>query len=256
MLIRARLPRSMIWNYYHRKNRMDAMNIKNKITLITLVTLTILVTFALLYAAETVAIVLKSVGTVSLMHGEKATAAAVKMDKGLRLQDGDKIVTGDKSFAAVRFVDDASTIRIRANSTCRIKAKKEQDQILKNVYLEAGALYAKVTQQRGKFEISTPTSVASVKGTEWITEQIFDGQTLYHCLGGAVEVSNEVGTALARAGETVEVLNDKTAPITRKTKPGEGIWNDGLGLQDNYEFEFENQNGEKKLLKFEITTEK
>jgi len=233
---------------------MDVMKIKNKITRITLVTLAVLITFALLYAAETVAIVLKSVGNVSLTHGDKA--AAVKMDKGLRLQDGDKIVTADKSFAAVRFVDDASTIRIRANSTCRIKAKKEKDAILKNVYLEAGALYAKVTQQRGKFEISTPTSVASVKGTEWITEQKFEGPTLYHCLGGAVEVSNEVGTALARAGETVEVLNEKTAPVTRKTRPGEGVWNDGLGLQDNYEFEFENQSGEKKLLKFELTTEK
>jgi hypothetical protein len=233
---------------------MDAMKMKNKITCITLATLIVLVTFVLLYAAETVAIVLKSVGTVSLTHGEKA--AATKMDKGTRLQDGDRIVTGDRSFAAVRFVDDASTVRIRANSTCRIKAKKEKDAILKNVYLEAGALYAKVTQQRGKFEISTPTSVASVKGTEWITEQKFDGQSLYHCLGGVVEVSNEVGTALARVGETVEVLNSKSVPVTRKTQPGEGIWNDGVGLQDNYEFEFENQNGEKKLLKFEITTEK
>jgi hypothetical protein len=233
---------------------MVTMKAKNRILAITLVIAVLLITFALLYAAETVAIVLKSTGTVSLLRGDKA--AAVKMDKGTRLQDGDKIVTGEKSFTAVRFVDDASTVRIRANSTCQIKAKKQKDEILKNVYLEVGALYAKVTQQRGKFEISTPTSVASVKGTEWISEQKFEGFTLYHCLSGVVEVSNEVGTALARAGETVEVSDAKTAPVTRKTKAGEGVWTDGVGLQDGYELEFENQNGEKKLLKFEISSEK
>jgi hypothetical protein len=234
---------------------MGIMKMKIKLTTIFPTILILLLAYALLYAAETVAIVLKSTGTVSLMRGEKATAMAVKMDKGSRLQDGDKIVTGDKSFAAMRFVDDNSTVRIRANSTCRIKAKKQKDEILKNVYLEVGALYAKVTQQRGKFEISTPTSVASVKGTEWISEQKFEEMTLYHCLGGVVEVSNDVGTALARAGETVEVADDKTAPVTRKTKPGEGVWSDGTGLQDNYEFEFENQSGEKKLLKFEVSSE-
>jgi len=235
---------------------MGIMKNKNRIFFISLATVLVLVAITLLYAAETVAIVLKSAGTVSLTRGEKATAAAVKMDKGSRLQDGDKIVTGDKSFAAVRFVDDNSTVRIRANSTCRIKAKKEKDAIMKNVYLEVGALYAKVTQQRGKFEISTPTSVASVKGTEWITDQKFEGVTMYHCLAGSVEVSNEVGTALAKAGETVEVNDAKTAPVTRKTKAGEGIWSDGLGLQDDFEFEFENQNGERKLLKFEVGSEK
>jgi len=229
------------------------MKTKNRIV-VALATLILLATFVLLYAAETVAIVLKSTGSVSLMRGEKASS--VKMDKGLRLQDGDKIVTGDKSFTAVRFVDDASTIRIRANSTCRIKAKKEKNEILKNVYLEVGALYAKVTQQRGKFEVSTPTSVASVKGTEWISEQKFEGMTLYHCLTGVIEVSNEVGTALARVGETVEVLSSGSAPVTRKTGEGEGIWSDGLGLEDNYEFEFENQSGEKKLLKFKVGEEK
>jgi hypothetical protein len=228
---------------------MAHMKTKNQI-FVALATLIVVITVTLLYAAETVAIVLKSTGSVSLMRGEKA--AATKMDKGVRLQDGDKIVTGDKSFSAIRFVDDASTVRIRANSTCRIKAKKEKDEILKNVYLEVGALYAKVTQQRGKFEVSTPTSVASVKGTEWISEQKFEGMTLYHCLTGVIEVSNEAGSALAKIGETVEVLSSSSAPVTRKTGEGEGIWDDGLGLEDNYEFEFENQSGEKKLLKFKV----
>ena len=46
------------------------------------------------------------------------------------------------------------------------------------------------------------------------------------------------------------------SPVTRKTKAGEGIWSDGLGLEDDFEFEFENQSGEKKLLKFEVSSEK
>ena len=203
--------------------------------------------------AETVAVVLKAKGDIQLYRSGKVTDQTIK--RGFRLQDGDKLVTGPKAYAALRFIDDASLLRIRANSTCSIKGKKEKNELIKNVYLEVGTIFARVTKQRGKFEISTPTSVASVKGTEWITEQIREGATYYYGRVGVVEISNDAGAALLREGETVEVLDANTAPVTRKSEPGEGEWDEfGVDTED-YEFEFENEQGEKKLLRFQIRLE-
>ena len=206
-------------------------------------------------SAQSVAVVLKVKGDVSLSRGTQALKQ--KMNRGLRLIDGDKIVTGAKSYAAIRFIDDASLVRVRSNSTCTIKAKKEQDKVLKNVYLEVGTLFARVTKQRGKFEISTPTSVASVKGSACVIDQPdpkSGDPTLYHGLEGQWEVSNDAGSALLRPGQTVVVPDENTAPYSRPTQPGE---TDGEGDEevDDFEFEFENEKGERRVLRFGIQKE-
>jgi hypothetical protein len=201
------------------------------------------------FSGETVAVVLKSKGTVSVMRGNNA--AALKLKRGFRLEDGDKIVTSKSSYAAVRFIDDASTVRIRPNSTCVIKTTKEQNQVIKNVALEVGTIFARVTKQRGRFEVSTPTSVASVKGTEFIADQRLDGGTFYFGEEGLVEVSNDAGTALLHAGETAIVTSKNSAPTVRKTRAGEKpAYDEEDGEEDLFEFEFENEMGQKKLLKF------
>ena len=218
------------------------------------------IAFVLLFLSETlsaqsVAVVLKVKGEVSLTRGPQATKQKIR--RGLRLVDGDKIITGGKSYAAVRFIDDASLIRVRSNSSCTIKAKKEDDKVLKNVYLEVGTLFARVTKQRGKFEISTPTSVASVKGSACVVNQPdpeSEDPTLYHGLEGQWEVSNDAGSALLRSGQTVVVPDEKTAPYSRATQPGE---TDGEGDEevDDFEFEFENEKGERRVLRFGIQKE-
>jgi len=204
-------------------------------------------------AAETIAVVLKVKGKVTISRGNQATSITLK--RGSRLEDGDKLKTDKGSYAAVRFIDDASLLRIRANSTCTIKGKKEKNQVIKNVYLEVGTILAKVTKQRGKFEISTPTSVASVKGTEWITEQRYNGGTFYYGLEGVTEITNNAGTALLHEDETGYVANNETAPIVQPTKDGTvPIFDDDLeDGSDFFEFEFENDEGQKRLLEFRAT---
>jgi len=219
----------------------------SKISIVFILTLSFTATSI---AAETIAVVLKVKGKVSITRGTQASNITLK--RGFRLEDGDKLVTDNNSYTAVRFIDDASLLRIRANSTCTIKGTKDKNQVIKNVYLEVGTILAKVTQQRGKFEISTPTSVASVKGTEWITEQRIRGGTFYYGLEGVIEVTSEGGAALVHEDETGYVASSSSAPVVQPTKDGtvpsfdEGI-EDGT---DFFEFEFENDEGQKKLLEF------
>ena len=56
--------------------------------------------------AETVAVVLKVQGTIQLYRSGKVSDQSVK--RGFRLQDGDKLVTGPKAFAAVRLSDEGN----------------------------------------------------------------------------------------------------------------------------------------------------
>jgi len=67
-------------------------------------------------------------------------------------------------------------------------------------------------------------------------------------------VKNEVGSALCGEGETVEVLNSNTAPQTRKTVEGEIDW-DFDTSQEDYEFKFENEQGQIRLLRFRVQVE-
>jgi hypothetical protein len=227
------------------------MRSKKYTLLITLIS--VLAFSSLGTAAETIAVVLKVKGKVLMTRSGQASSTTLK--RGSRLQDGDKLKTDKGSYAALRFIDDASLLRIRANSTCTIRGQKEKNQVIKKVALEVGTILAKVTKQRGKFEISTPTSVASVKGTEWITEQRLKGGTFYYGLGGVIEVVNSAGAALVHENETGYVANDQTAPIVQPTKDGTvpTFDDDEEGGADFFEFEFENDEGQKKLLEFKAT---
>jgi hypothetical protein len=198
--------------------------------------------------AEAIAVIVKAEGSITLMRGN--TASAEKVKRGMKLQDGDKLVTKKKSYVAVSFLDDASFIRIRPNSTCIIRGKKEQNKISKNIFLEVGMLFARVLKQKGKFLISTPTSVASVKGTEWITEQKFEGGTFYYGLKGVVEITNDAGSALLHENESAYVGSEKEAPVISKIDPSAVPSVDEDDKADLFELEFENDAGQKKLLKY------
>jgi len=211
--------------------------------------ISVLLLYSLVFAAKPIAVTIKSKGKVDVYQSGKTSNTDLK--KGARLNDGDKIVTGTKSYAAVRFIDDGSLVRVRANSSCTIKGKEENNEILKNVYLEVGTVFAKISKQKGKFQVTTPTSVASVKGTQFISDHRGAKGTYYFGEEGTVEVSNDAGSALLKPGETAFVANSKTAPVVRKTVEGEKPgFDEDYGSEDEFEFEFENEAGEKKLLKF------
>ena len=88
--------------------------------------------------------------------------------------------------------------------------------------MEVGTIFAKITKQKSGFQVTTPTSVASVKGTSLWAKQLFKAGTYYYGEeGGPTEVSNKAGSALFKEEETCYVESENHKPIVRKTKPGE-----------------------------------
>jgi hypothetical protein len=209
--------------------------------------LIVIFTSALL-AADPVAVVIKSKGEVTIKNVTSGKSVTAK--RGTRLNDGDKISTGKNGRVAVKFIDDNSLLRIRTNSTCTINSKKEGGSVAKNIFVEVGTIFSKITRQKSSFSVTTPTSVASVKGTIFWTVQKFKGSTQFFGEEGTVEVSNDAGSALMKKGETATVTSKNSKPIVTKTKPGEGPTLDEADAPDEFEFEFEDASGNKKLLKF------
>jgi hypothetical protein len=212
----------------------------------------VLAIIGLVYASETIAVILKATGKVTVIR--TGQSAETNVDRGFRMEDGDKLSTGKKSHAALRFIDDASLVRIRPNSVCIFHGERVNNQIMKNIYIEMGTILSNITQQKGKFQVATPTSVASVKGTIIIGDHTDRGGTFWYGLEGEAMVNNEVDSTSLGAGETVHVKS-RDAQL-EKWKTGSGDTPDfedteGEGF-DEFELDFENDSGKTKKLKFKV----
>ena len=95
------------------------------------------------------------------------------------------------------------------NSDLTVSGKRSGTQINKSLDIKYGKIAASISPQKGnEFRIATPTSVASVKGTELTIDSqpgIGDSFTL---LEGLIEVTNTI------TGESTEVENGQTAVST------------------------------------------
>ena len=199
--------------------------------------------------ADTIAVILKVKGSVTVTKAGGNNSNDVK--RGYRLEEGDKLITGTQSFVALRFIDDASLVRIGANSTCTIQGRKDQKEIVKNIMVEVGTIVTRITNQKGRFQVATPTSVASVKGTEWTTDVRATFGARFFIALGLVEISSDGGTVTANPGETVIVTTKDSEPVVRPTIEGEIPEVDEIEeIEEEFEFEFENEDGQKKTLKF------
>lgn len=225
-----------------------------RFTYISLILLVLFLFTAALQAGP-VAIVVKARGNVHMVFGSSSKKIAVKT--GTRLYSGSKIITQSRSFAAIKFLDDGSLVRIRPNSSCTVEAKKQKSSFFKNLFLEVGTIFSQIVKQKGVFRITTPTSVASVKGTAFWTKQEFKGGTYYYGEEGVVELSNKKGWALLRAGETGYVSSPNSRPVVRKSKKGEkpNMEEDKTTI-DEFELQFQDQKGATKTLRFKVKKQK
>lgn len=110
------------------------------------------------------------------------------------LASGDEVKTGSKSLALIKFLDN-SLLRVRENSSVRIYADKRQDRSLsKNTYIERGRVNFEISKQKNdEFRFTTPTIVASIRGTRGSFNVMDDGTSLLLVDEGSIEVTSTVG---------------------------------------------------------------
>lgn len=145
-------------------------------------------------AAGTVALTMKTTGEV--LHRRVDAPAFETLRKGLPLLDGEVVATGQDGLAIALFLDDKSQLKIKNNSEVEISGLRQEGVISKRVNMAFGSMKATVGEQTRDFVITTPTSVASIKGTEfWLLSDPTLGDVLIS-IAGSVELTNVVSGAV------------------------------------------------------------
>lgn len=146
-----------------------------------------------------VAILMKTIKDVSY---KKSGADWTNAKMGIPLSTNDEVKTGDKSLALIKFTDN-SILRVRENSSLKIYADKNNKDLSKNTYIDKGKVGFQVThQQNEEFKFTTPTMVASIRGTGGLFD-VSQDSTLLILGEGSVEMAALEGlrqSALLTAG--------------------------------------------------------
>ena len=153
--------------------------------------ISILLLFSNLIASK-IAVATKVNGDVEIMPVD--TKDFSKLKPGTVLSDGDKIRTGNSGFAAIIFIDDKSILKLKGNSEATIAGQRTSASISKKINMDSGTVRATITKQNVDFVIQTPTSVASVKGTDfWLLSDPISGDEVIGLDGIVNLINNETG---------------------------------------------------------------
>jgi len=160
-----------------------------------------------------IAIVMKIVKDVNF---KKANGDWSATKIGQTLATGDEIKTGGKSLAIVKFTDN-SILRVRENCSIKIYANKNDKQISKNTYIGKGGVNFEVTkqQQNEEFQFTTPTMVASIRGTKGFL-QVGDNETVLVLEEGSIDYKSLLGDQTkgnVKGGNSVIFTNDGNVTV-------------------------------------------
>ena len=162
---------------------------------------------SILFPSSKVAIAIKTKGDVSVIY--KGLNSAQVLKPGSPLSNQDKIKTGKNGYIALMYLDDKTVVKMLGNSDLTIMGDRSGNKINKSLDIKYGRIAANVEPQKGKeFRISTPTSVASVKGTEFAIQSDPSSGDSFTLIEGIIEVTNSV------TGESTQVQEGETAIST------------------------------------------
>jgi hypothetical protein len=211
-----------------------------------IIILFILVTCALLFSAEPIAYLIKSKGSVQIYRDHKP----IKFKNGELLYNNDEIITADKAYAAIKYVDGAATVKIFPNSVIDLTAVKQEKQLNKSSYDQVGSLYSKISNKiKGMYKTETPNTVASVKGTGFVTRYNADKKTYIIVTEGEVLVQNKNSGKTVTVSQGFTAVSDDDGEITiGETAEGE------ISEEEMTEIESVNLESQK-TMRFQITDE-
>ena len=218
-------------------------------------TCTLLLSLTITLASSKVAVAIKVKGEASVTYKESNLVQPLK--SGSSLSDQDKVTTGENGFVALMYIDDKTVLKILGNSDLDILGKRSAAMINKSINIEYGKVSAAVTYQKGKeFRVSTPTSVASVKGTSFAIDSDPSAGDSFILLEGLIEVTNVVTgeSTNVKKGETAISSNNGILSVNQTTQEDlAGFEEAGIQIPtQEIRFEIENDNGDLKeiIIKF------
>lgn len=180
-------------------------------------------------------------GIVKLVRAESKSNSLA--NPGALLYPGDELNTGGGAYAAVLFVD-GSLVKLQENSSVTLQAERTESGALDTrMKLPLGKIWAKVTRRDSKFEVETPSSVASVKGTELAVWVAGDGTSTLFVFMGIVEFSNPLGKVTVRQNQKSEARPEEApAPPKKMTSKEQKAREPEMGASWQLEMKSSNEN--------------
>ena len=166
------------------------------------------------------------------------------------LNDGDHIQTGDDGFGALVYLDDKTRIKIKKNTNFDVLGTKNQGQIFKRIKINNGTIKASIQKGKiGGFVIETPTSVATVKGTEFWMVTSSEGDQVFG-LEGTVELKNTISGEIIMIGVDETGTSLQTGEINvATTDPSKVPTEDEKQEINEFDIHFEGPDGDQKTMK-------
>ena len=166
------------------------------------------------------------------------------------LNNGDHIQTGSDGFGALVYIDDKSTIKVKENTDFDVIGTRGKEGISKRIRINTGTIKAKIYKGKASgFIIETPTSIATVKGTEFWLVASSDGDQVFG-LEGFVELTNTISGDIVTVGvdETGTSLPTGEVDVV-PTVPEEIPIEEEVEEINEFEIEFEGPDGNQKTIK-------
>lgn len=204
-------------------------------------------------AQSSVALVSRVVLDVTRKQADKEWQKAAR---GETLTTGDRVKTGEKSLALIKFKDN-SLVRVRERSELTVAGAMDGSAFSKSVNVEKGVVGFNIRKQHPdeEFRFTSPTSVASIRGTGGQFSASGTADTLI-VVEGVVRLANRFSsqyvdvqagfTGISKADGSVETR--PSSPEERQT----AIESSRMSDQDNrLEFEFQDGRGNRKQLRID-----
>lgn len=202
---------------------------------------------------STVALAVKVILDVS-KKGERVDWGQAK--KGDAIYSGDRVRTGDRSIAIVKFKDN-SMLRVREKSELRVYGEQKEGVFSKTVEITSGEFSFDIQKQENeKFTFSSPTSVAAIRGTKGDLQRLDNGDQLT-VLEGLVNFLNILSntSVTLSGGETGFSGSDgsitKHPSTPQEQNDAQNSLNSarGSGTEKTLQIEVQDPQGKKELLK-------
>lgn len=140
---------------------------------------------------------------------------------GIPLKDGEKVKTGIKSLALIKFLD-GSLIRVREKTELDIYGKKDGKAQNTNTVLASGEINFDVKKQGDdEFTFTTPTGIASIRGTGGFIQVPDETVSIFILETGIMELTATQGAknrGTLTAGKTAKIGTDGNVDINDSTQ--------------------------------------
>jgi hypothetical protein len=198
--------------------------------------------FSIAQKKKPIATIFKPVGIVDYKTEESSWS---KAKPATPLLAGDIVRTQENSFAIVKFLEN-SVLRVQEKSEVTISGEIAKGEFSKNVYLQRGEVGFQVKKRPNeKFEFSTPTSVASIRGTGGLLIAGQDSNDVLILGSGTVDFMNLISKMIlkVKGGQTAFSMANGAIKVEDSSPEEKRLLNKGSA--DSIKSEGSNRGGSK-----------